>query len=221
MKKLIILLILVWTVCLPGYAQQKNFQRELALGVTGGATFSSVNFIPKVYQGMLQGYTGGLVMRWVTESHLGLQLELNYTQQGWKEEFPDFESQGYVYNRTGNYIEMPFLTHIYFGGNRVRFYLNAGPKIGYMLSESTESNLHGETPNRINEQHGMPIKNVFDWGLCGGPGIELRTGIGSFVLEGRFYYALGDLFGNLKSDVFAKSSEQVLSVKLGYLIRLK
>ncbi len=221
MKKLIILLIAVSSACLVGHAQQKAFQREFAVGVTGGASFSSVNFIPKVYQGMLQGYTGGLVLRWTTENHLGLQLEVNYMQQGWSEDFPDHEEAGYIYNRTANYVEMPFLTHIYMGGKRVRFYINAGPKIGYMLSESTESNLGDAEPNRINDQHGMPIKNKFDWGLCGGPGIELRTGAGTFLIEGRFYYALGDLFGNLKSDIFAKSSEQVLSVKVGYLFRLK
>lgn len=220
MKKLIILLAAVWAVSQAGHAQN-DFQREFAVGVTGGATFSSVNFIPKVYQGMLQGYTGGLLLRWTTEKHLGLQLEFNYTQQGWKEEFPDYEDMGYVYNRTGNYIEMPFFTHIYFGSKRVHFYVNAGPKIGYMFSESTESNLGDEKPNRINEQHGMPIKNKFDWGLCGGPGVEFRTDIGTFLVEGRFYYALGDLFSNLKSDVFAKSSEQTLSVKIGYLFRLK
>ncbi len=221
MKQRILLLIVFVAVSLASSAQDNSFRRELAVGVSGGVAFSSVNFIPKVYQGMLQGYTGGVLMRWVTENHLGLQLEVNYTQQGWSEDFPDHPDEGYVYKRMGHYVEVPFLTHIYFGGKRVRFFINAGPKVGYLISEETEHNLRGAKPNRVNEQHFMPIENYFDWGLCGGPGIELRTGVGSFLLEGRFYYALGDLFGNLKSDVFAKSSEQVLSVKLSYLFRVK
>lgn len=221
MKRALLLIFLCF-LTVSGYAQN-TFQREFAVGVSGGATFSSISFIPKVYQGQLMGYTGGLMLRWITENHLGLQFEGNYVQQGWQEDFPDYPDMGYKYSRTGNYAEAVFLTHIYFGSNRARFYINAGPKVGYFINESTDSNLGGVVPqpNRVNEQHDMPIENFFDWGLCGGPGFELRTGIGSFLLEGRYYYALGDIFGNSKADVFAKSSQQVMSVKLGYLIRFK
>ena len=87
-------------------------------------------------------------------------------------------------------------------------------------SESTESNLNGENPNanRPDEQRTMEVQKKFDWGLCGGPGIELRTGIGSFLLEGRYYYALGDMFNSRKGDTFSKSSSQIISAKLTYLI---
>lgn len=64
----------------------------------------------------------------------------------------------------------------------------------------------------------MEVQKKFDWGLCGGPGIELRTGIGSFLLEGRYYYALGDMFNSRKGDTFSKSSSQIISAKLTYLI---
>ena len=64
----------------------------------------------------------------------------------------------------------------------------------------------------------MPLEKKFDWGLCGGPGFELRTGIGSFLLEGRYYYALGDIFNSRKEDYFSKSSSQVISAKLTYMI---
>jgi hypothetical protein len=102
----------------------------------------------------------------------------------------------------------------------VRVFVNLGPKIGYALSESTESNLNGENPNanRPDKQHTLEVQKKFDWGLCGGPGIELRTGIGSFLLEGRYYYALGDMFNSRKGDTFSKSSSQIISAKLTYLI---
>lgn len=66
----------------------------------------------------------------------------------------------------------------------------------------------------------MPVEKKFDWGLCGGPGLEIRTGAGSFLLEGRYYYALGDIYGNQKKDPFPKSASQVISVKLTYLFPL-
>ncbi|OAV67311.1 hypothetical protein Barb4_02515 [Bacteroidales bacterium Barb4] len=211
MKRLFCMAVWVCLTTVSGRAQQP-FKRELAFGFGGGVTLSSVGFTPKVDQGLLLGRQGGLVVRWITEEHLGLIAELNYAQQGWKEDF---------YSRTLNYIELPFLTHLYFGRKRVRFFVNAGPKIGYMPSESTDENLNGNQPNRTNEQHGMAVENKFDWGLCGGPGLELRTGIGSFLLESRYYFALGNIYGNSKKDFFPKSSPQVISVKLGYLFTVR
>lgn len=202
-----------------GHAQGNVFKKELSVGGSFGTTFSYVSFMPKVQHGMKMGYTGGATIRWITEKHLGLQAELNFAQFGWKEVFE--EEPQYRYERTINYLELPFMTHIYFGSDRFRFFINLGPKIGYALSESTDENLNGATPNLTNDQHDMPIDKRFEWGLCGGPGIELRTGIGCFLLEGRYYYALGDIYNSRKGDVFSKSSTQVISAKITYLIPIK
>ncbi|WP_455628399.1 porin family protein [Parabacteroides chinchillae] len=214
-KKIFTLAALFWVSYNTIHAQDK-FKQELAIGANFGTTFSSVSFYPKVKTGMLMGYTGGLTVRWNTEAYVGLQGEVNFTQQGWKESFKN-EPQ-YEYSRTINYIEIPFLTHVYFGSKRFKVFVNLGPKIGYALSESTKENLNGAEPNITNEQHTMPIDKKFDWGLCGGPGLELRTGIGYFLLEGRYYYALGDIYNSRKADFFSKSSGQIISVKLTYLL---
>ena len=200
------------------YAQKPDYKKELSIGPSLGTTFSSVGFTPKVPTSMKMGITGGVTLRWNTEPHLGLQAELNFSQQGWQEAFE--EKPEYKYSRTINYLEVPFLTHIYFGKNNFRFFVNLGPKIGFALSESTDSNLNGENPNpnRPDEQHTLGIERKFDWGLCGGPGIELRTGIGFFLLEGRYYYALGDIFNSRKGNPFPKSAGQVISAKITYLI---
>lgn len=214
-----VFLLCMASVC-TAYAQKSTYQKELAIGPSFGMNFASVSFTPKVPTGMKMGINGGVTVRWNTEPHLGLQAELNFSQQGWQEEFE--EKPQYKYSRTINYLELPFLTHIYFGNKNFRFFVNLGPKIGFALSESTDSNLNGVNPNenRPDEQHALGIQKKFDWGLCGGPGIELRTGIGSFLLEGRYYYALGDVFNNRKGDPFPKSASQVISAKLTYLIPL-
>lgn len=200
-------------------AEAQNFRPELSVGASFGTTFSWVNFVPKVYTLPKAGYTGGITVRWNTEKNLGLQGEVNFIQEGWKELFK--EAPQYHYSRTINYIEIPFLTHIYFGSKRVKFFFNLGPKIGWVQGESTDENLRGAEPNRVNKQHAMAVEQRFEWGLCGGPGIELRTGIGYFLLEGRYYYALGDIFNSHKEDFFSKSSSQVVSVKATYLIPLR
>ena len=98
-----------------------------------------------------------------------------------------------------------------------------GGRLGYitdmhMMPEESYEQLKGLDVYTENEQHDMPIEKKFDWGLCGGPGIELRTGIGSFLLEGRYYYALSDIFNSRKEDYFSKSSSQVISAKITYMI---
>lgn len=216
-KKITILFCLCLGVWCDSQAQKK-FRQELAVGASFGVNFSSVSFSPRVKQSMLTGFNGGAVLRWNTESHMGLQTEINFTQHGWKEKYE--EHPEYEYSRTLNYFEIPFLTHIYFGSKRVKVFVNLGPKIGYEIGESTKSNLETvsfETTGPT-DQHTMPVEKKFDWGLCGGPGLELRTGIGYFLLEGRYYYALGDIYHSRKKDPFAKSASQVISVKISYLL---
>lgn len=197
---------------------QSIFRKERAIGVSAGVNFSKVNFVPKVQQEMYMGLQGGAMIRWRTEKNLGLQIELNFKQQGWEEKF-EGEEAGLSYRRRMNYMEVPFLSHIYFGGERVQFFINLGPQIGIMLSDKIEGNVGDQnTSQKIDKQHTEDIDNKFEWGLCGGPGIELRTGIGSFLLEGRFFYALGDFYKTRSDDDFNKASSQVLSAKLTYLI---
>ena len=86
-----------------GVARADKFKRVFWVGRSFGMRVSGVYLYAMVNQGTLQGYTGGVAVRWITEKNLGLQAELNYTQQGWKEVCE--EQPQYTYNRTINYIE--------------------------------------------------------------------------------------------------------------------
>ena len=168
---------------------------------------------------MLLGATFGLTGRITMGEYVGLQAELNYVQQGWEEMYE--ERPELKYSRRIDYLQLPFYTHIQFGGDKVKGFLNAGPQIGYMISESTKNDLNGEQPGRVNEQHNMPVEKKFEWGISGGAGIEIRTGIGYFLLEGRYLYSLGDIYGTKRSDYFTKASGQTITAKVSYLIPLK
>jgi len=204
---------------------------EFSVGVSGGTTFSSVTFSPKVTQDMLMGTTFGITGRMTMGEYVGLQVELNYVQQGWKENFESDdeniteeereELSKYKYNRRLNYLQLPFYTHIQFGGKNVKGFINAGPQIGYLLSESTTENLNGAQPGKENTQHNMPVEKKFDWGISGGAGIEIRTGIGYFLVEGRYLYSLGDIYSTKRKDHFTKASGQTITAKISYLIPLK
>jgi len=203
---------------------------EYAIGASSGATFSSVSFSPRVLQNTQTGLTIGLTGRMAMGKNVGLQVELNYAQQGWDEKFESAYPTGeedvpalpnYKYNRLLNYFQLPFCTHIRFGGKNTKTFINAGPQIGYLLSESTNENLNGAQPGRVNMQHDMAVQKKFEWGISGGLGIEIRTGIGCFSLEGRYLYALGDIYNTRREDPFSKASGQTIIVKLTYLTILK
>ena len=203
---------------------------EFALGVSGGATFSSVSFVPRVPQNKRKGTTFGLTGRMTMGKNVGLQLELNYAQQGWKEKFelPEGEEantaaqKDYRYNRLLNSIQLPFYTRVQFGGKTVKGFVQAGPQIGYIFSESTDENLNGEhLAGRVSTQHDLAVQKPFEWGISGGGGIEIRTAIGYFLLEGRYLYSLGDIYNTRREDPFAKASGQIFTTKLSYLIPMR
>jgi len=207
-----------------GVQSQNTFHYEWAIGASGGIGFARTSFSPRVSENLLFGLNGGITARWITEKNLGLQLEINLKQQGWSEDFSQIEDMPInnpVYKRRMTYIDIPLFTHIYFGGEKVRFFVNLGPQIGFFLHESTNENLNGYIiPNKPNAQHTLPVEKKIEWGLGGGPGLELRSGVGFFLLEGRYYYGLSDFYGTRQGDAFSKASNQLIGVKITYLIPL-
>jgi hypothetical protein len=191
---------------------------EFAAGVSGGATFSSVSFNPRVPQGSLTGATFGLTGRMTMGENVGLQVELNYAQQGWNEVYDT--APEYRYHRRLDYLQLPFYTHVRFGGKQVQGFFHAGPQIGYLLAESSAEN-GAERPPVAVTQHDMAVENSLEWGISGGAGIEFRSGVGFFLVEGRYYYSFGDIYGTQRKDRFSKASSQVISAKITYLLPLR
>ena len=213
----------------PIISAQTVFQKELNVGINGGVTISSVGFTSSRYSvrqdNLIQG-VGGLSIRFISEKHFGIQGELNYSQRGWDGRIDmsndDSDNLEFHYSRQLNYLELPVLTHIYFDmGRHFRAVFNLGPQIGFLMSEKTlETNMNkNDLPSDLNF-HEQKVQRSFDWGLCFGGGVELRTGSGNFVLDGRYYYGLSDIFNNTRADVFASSSNQIISVKLTYFYKL-
>lgn len=207
---------------------QTHYESHIHVGVHGGASLSTMSFSPSVKQTMLQDITGGVAIRYAEERHVGLLGEINLTRRGWKE---NFEESPLDYSRIMTYIEMPIMTHIFFGGRNFKGFVNLGPQICYMIGSTIESNFDYKNPAsvsdfpqgyRMTEQLSMDIKNKFDYGICAGIGVEsIIKRRHSVMLEGRMYYGLGNVFGATKRDTFSASRGIVITVTLGYMFRLK
>ncbi len=207
---------------------QPHHEGNISVGGKGGATFSRLNFNPSVHQMMLPGITAGVMFRYIEEKNFGLVAELNMTQRGWKESFDDAD---YSFNRRFTYLELPIMTHIFFGNHRVKGFFNLGPELGVMMGNSTSSNFsYQDAPSmdyfvqntRHIEQYTLDIENKVDYGICAGAGMELNLNTKhSLLLEGRFYYGLTDVFANHKTDAFSSSNSMTVTVTLGYFYRIK
>jgi len=207
---------------------QTHYEGTIAVGGKAGASFSRINFNPSVQQMMLPGMTAGVMFRYVEEKHFGLVAELNMTQRGWKE---NLEESDYNYSHRFTYLELPIMTHIFFGNQRIKGFFNLGPEINVMLGDGIKSNFAYQdaadmdyfiNDTRRIEQMTMKINNRLDYGICGGAGMELNLNAKhSLLLEGRFYYGLTDIFSSHKTDIFSSSNSMTVTVTLGYFYRLK
>lgn len=220
-------------------AQIGEHRNDLAIGFNGGLNMSSVSFTPKVSQAKLNGLTGGMSVRYVCEKYFStvcsLYGEVNYSQMGWKEDIVDINDMPVVnpatglpeeYSRTINYIQVPLMAHLAWGREQkgFAFFVNLGPQFGIYMSESTKTNFDfanrnvADRVNPVYAQDTMAVENKFDYGIAAGAGIEFsHPKVGHFLLEGRYYYGLGNIYGDSKRDYFGSSNFGTITVKLAYL----
>lgn len=210
---------------------QREYSPKFYLGAKGGATLSRMTFSPGVHQKMVQGVTMGVSAKYVEENIFGLLAEVNITQRGWKEDFERDLAPEFDYSRKLTYIQIPFMTHIYFGSDKFKGFINLGPEFGYMIGDKISANFEYNnikdipgfpTTMRTNEQMSMEIERKFDYGIAAGAGMEfIVKRKHSFQLEGRFYYGLGNIFNDSKRDFFSASRGMSIEITLGYMIRVK
>jgi len=207
---------------------QHYYSPEFCIGGHGGMTLSSMSFAPKVKQSMISGAYFGVSARYTEEKFFGLIAEINLEQRGWKEKFEDMPFQ---YSRSLTYIQIPFMTHIYFGSRKFKGFVNLGPSVSFMIGDKITSNFDYRHPagvdgfdmeNRHINQMSMDISNKFDYGVVGGIGMELiLKRKHSVMLEARYYFGLGNIYPAAKKDEFSASRSSSIEVILGYMFHLK
>ena len=234
-----IVFVLLFSCATVASAQIGQHRNDFSIGVNGGYTLSNVGFTPKVTQSLLGGTTAGLSWRYVCEKYFSticsIYGEVNYTQMGWKERILTTDNQPVInavsglpeqYSRTLNYLQVPVFAHLAWGKEHsgMQFFFQLGPQFGYLLREKTTTNFNfkdrntADRSNVVCAQDTMAVENKFDYGIAAGAGVELSVRrVGHFLLEGRYYYGLGNIYGDSKRDYFSKSNNSSIVVKLTYL----
>ena len=230
MKRLIFLLLLTALgSCL--FAQRpERFRNDFYMGFGGGMHASTVDFAPGVLQTQRLGIHSGVAAKFISSQNergnvtAGIIGELNFSQRGWTEEFDPERHPGFAYSRALNYIDLPFLTHVNVGRGSVRFIFNVGPQISFLLSDnqSMSEELANQPESGRPQYQSFEHLKRFDYGIVGGPGMQVRTPIGHFDLDARFYFGLGDVFESRRSRnaFFSRSAHRVVQVRLTYYMRM-
>ena len=67
-------------------------------------------------------------------------------------------------------------------------------------------------------QDTMAVENKFDYGIAVGAGMEYTVPkVGHFLVEARYYYGLGNIYGDSKRDYFGSSNFGNINIKVAYL----
>lgn len=173
--------------------------------------------------------------------------EVNYAQLGWKESILTEDDEPVInattgvaeeFQRTMNYVQVPVFARLGWGRERngLQAFFQAGPQIGFFLDENSEANFDIYFPNLAQRTsivssdymrdgvkigsgiYHKPIENKIDYGISAALGLEFsKPWLGHFLLEGRYYYGLGDIYANSKRDYFGRSNHSSIVVKLSYL----
>ena len=203
--------------------------------------------VPQGFQGgMIGGVTMRYTCEKYFKSICAVVAEVNYAQIGWKEDILDMKdqsvplhtdpSQTLRYSRKINYVQVPVLARLGWGRERSGFqaFFQLGPQIGVYLNDEIDANFDARQPafnptskeyqysgkraSHVMAQDTMAIKNKFDYGIAAGLGLEFSNRhVGHFLLEGRYYYGLGNIYGNTKRDYFGRSNFGNIVVKFTYL----
>lgn len=224
LRKYLLLCLLV-LAAISMQAQVGQHRNDFSIGATAGWNMNRKNFVPSIKQTYLQSPIIGFAARYICEKYFtciaGVQAEVNYNNMGWKEVINDGSNN--TYSRHLHYIQVPLLMQMGWGRELrgFKFVFMAGPQFGFLIGD--KANYGGDTWNTSNRPQGVVHQyshdpdRWFDYGIAAGLGVELSTDIGHFILEGRYYYGLGDTYDNSKKGYFSRSANQTIQAKLTYL----
>lgn len=210
-----------------GAMAQAHYNSKVSIGGKAGVTMSKMSFTPSTKQKMVMGKMAGISVKYWEERNFGLIVELNYEQRGWAEDFKEYP---FSFERRLDYIQLPLLTNIFFGGRHVNGFFNLGPEFGYMIGSSYKANFDVHNianipdfpKDRVTEQMTLEPTKKFDYGISAGAGIEFIIKRRHRInLEGRYYFGIGNIFPDDRKDTFSASRGMSIMITLGYSYRLK
>jgi len=174
MKKLLILLFSI--LCLTSYGQTNI----LDIGAEGGCSLASIRGIDKkiVHHKSRVGYCGGLFVQYNFRKILSIRTGAYYERKGSSFEVEATDEIGTTIgiihgNENFDYINVPLLIRATFG-KKLKFFVNAGPYVGFLLKQSEHVKALNDFPG-YNNDNTHSFKKT-ETGISAGVGISYSCG---------------------------------------------
>lgn len=173
-----------------GVSAQSN---RYDLGIEGGPNLSTFKDQPGFDAHTKVFFSGGVCVQYNTRKKISFRTGLYYQKKGYQQEVKYKSSSGIVYsvnNITFNYhyLTLPLLARATFG-EKVKFFINVGPYISYLLAQRATSEL-SKVP--VNAENNKSFNGIKDWdlGITGGAGIAIPFKSWLISLEVRNYFGI-------------------------------
>lgn len=213
---------------------------QLSVGVAGGWAknylYTNVGYRVFTHYAPATGFSVSVPIRYSVNGWLAVQAEPQFIQKNYQ-----LRRTGYydgIYSATTNqYLQLPLIGHVSFGGPRVKGFLNLGGYAGYWAAGANE----GVTPNidhaseadtyagvleempaqHFNEPYAFDSRKDrrLELGWLAGTGLSYQTVRCHFFVEGRYYQASSDQQKNYMLNQIPRYNQTFL-VQIGCLYRL-
>jgi len=186
----------VWIILLMLASAQPCYS-QFNIGIKGGATFSSIVYDAKPFQQnpadteIKPGIMGGITFQYLDEKRAGLQFEVLYIQKGFNTKFDSATNS--QYERSIDYISLPFLMHVSFGKKSFNISLLLGPYGSYAI-HSSEVLTDGSQKIRRSYKFDPEIDNRFEFGLLGGIGLRNAFSFGIIEIQATLSFTFTSLY---------------------------
>ncbi|WP_051068839.1 porin family protein [Cesiribacter andamanensis] len=198
MKKRVITALLVFFASASAFAQSQ-------IGLRVGANFATIqdglDRLENMEEPWVPRLTLGVATSLAVNESFAIAPEFNYSQRGYEASGTNTLGQDFTYTYDYNFFEVPLLARLSFG-HILKGYVNLGPTFSYLLGgkEVQEGGLGaGERSFDMDDER----YKRFELGGALGGGIQLDTGIGSFLIDLRYNTGFTDFQTSSSSSLYS------------------
>ncbi|SDC74777.1 porin family protein [Williamwhitmania taraxaci] len=194
---------------------------QMELGVRGGFLTTNRSFKPDRKSssvGNANNY-GLVVTNWGEKFwgiQWGIQAEVALAERGYKY----LQGDTADYKLTQQMVEVPLMAQLHLTYRAVSLFLNAGPYFGYVLKQTEELTRDGITTS-TDTKFLKGYDRRFQYGLTGGPGLNVHFGSIALQAEVRYYMGFAHLYNPAVEGVPSASKETGLGMFVGLMYRFK
>jgi hypothetical protein len=186
------ILVLSITVSFLFCSELKAQTNKFEFGVEASPSFTFLkgsDFIEKFYNGTL-GYSGGISFQYNFGKRVALRTNIAYERKGGANYGGFTDNYGATIGNSSlnyifDYLTLPVLVRFSFG-NKVKYFINGGPYLGYLLSQTFV--IKGDNFKTVN------IDNTSNYNSLDA-GISLGTGL-QYPIHEKLYFS-SEIRGNL------------------------